>query len=356
MKSRNIFPILVTGGAGYIGSHVVWTLREQGYPVVILDNLQQGHRKAIRGCKFVHADLLDQTQLDKIFKKYAFSAVVHLAGSIAVEEGVKNPHKYFKNNLVASINLVEAMINHQVNKLIFSSTAAVYAENYPKVRTGKSMDPVKNRLTENHPLGPTNPYGITKLMFEQLLAWYSRGHNLHYIALRYFNAAGAHPSGQIGEDHRPETHLIPLVLKTALGQKPHLKIFGTHYPTKDGTCVRDYIHVSDIAQAHILALKKILWDTEQVKKSNRQTVSRIYNLGNGQGFSVKEIIQTAQEITGRLVKTVLAPPRAGDQALLIADASRIKKELGWSPKYKTLSSIIESAWRWHKAHPRGFND
>ncbi|OGS44650.1 MAG: UDP-glucose 4-epimerase GalE [Elusimicrobia bacterium RIFOXYD2_FULL_34_15] len=324
--------ILVTGGAGYIGSHTVVELLEMGYEVITLDNLQKGHKEAVNGGKFIQADLLNKQELDEVFKNNKIDAVVHFAADSLVGESVENPNKYFKSNLIGSLNLLDAMVKHEVKKIVFSSSAAVYGE------------PDRIPIQEDNKTFPTNPYGETKLMFENVIKWYDNAYGIKYVSLRYFNAAGAHISGKIGEDHNPESHLIPIVLQAALGQRPYVQIFGTDYETKDGTCVRDYIHITDLAMAHILALKRL-------EDSGN---SAIYNLGNGEGFSVREIIKVAEEVTGKKINTKDTPRRAGDPATLIATSEKIQKELKWAPKYHQIKTIIETAWNWHKSHPKGF--
>lgn len=326
--------ILVTGGAGYIGSHTVLELLNMGYAVITLDNLQKGHKKAVLGGKFVKVDLLDNEKLDAVFKKNKIDSVVHFAADSLVGESVQNPGKYFKSNIIAGINLLEAMLKYGVRKIIFSSSAATYGE------------PDRIPIQEDNRTFPTNPYGETKLMFENILKWYDNAHGLKYVSLRYFNAAGAHSTGKLGEDHDPESHLVPIVLQTVLGQRPHVEVYGTDYKTKDGTCVRDYIHITDLAMAHILGLKKLDENGDSV----------IYNLGNGEGFSVKEIIKVAQEVTGKKINTKNGPRRAGDPAVLIASSEKIKKELNWKPKFHEIHTIIETAWKWHKNNPSGFGD
>jgi len=326
--------ILVTGGAGYIGSHTVSELLDMGHEVITLDNLQKGHKKAVLGGKFVKVDLLDKEKLDEVFKKNKIDSVVHFAADSLVGESVQNPGKYFKSNIIAGINLLNAMTKYDVKKIIFSSSAATYGE------------PDRIPIQEDNRTFPTNPYGETKLMFENILKWYDNAHGLKYVSLRYFNAAGAHSSGKIGEDHSPESHLVPIVLQAALGQRPHVEVYGTDYKTKDGTCVRDYIHITDLAMAHILGLKRL----------DENGASVIYNLGNGEGFSVKEIIKVAEEVTGKKINTKNGPRRAGDPAVLIASSEKIKKELNWKPKFHEIHTIIETAWKWHKEHPKGFDD
>lgn len=325
--------VLVTGGAGYIGSHTVMELIDLGYDVIVLDNLQKGHKQAVLHGKFVNVDLRDIDKLDAVFKKNKIDAVIHFAADSLVGESMKEPNKYFVNNVVSGINIVKCMVKYKVNKIIFSSTAATYG------------DPVKVPIEENNPTIPTNPYGESKLTFEKMLRWYDSAYGIKYVSLRYFNAAGAHKSGKIGEDHNPESHLIPIVLQVVLGKRPQVEIFGNNYPTPDGTCVRDYVHVTDLANAHVLALKKL---------ENKNPESGIYNLGNGKGFSVKEIIKVSEKVTGKKIKTVFGPRRAGDPATLVASSKRIKKELGWKPKFDSIDTIVSTAWEWHRTHPDGF--
>lgn len=319
--------ILVTGGAGYIGSHVVQYLVEKGYNPVVLDNSSEAHStlsEIKNKVEIVVGDLGDKELLENIFKKYSFEAVIHFAGSIEAGESMKNPSAFFQNNVVNGIGLLDTMVRHNVKKIIFSSSAAVY----------KAKDGL---LTENDTLAPENFYGETKLKFERLLHWYNRIHGIKYVSLRYFNAAGA--AFDLGENHVQETHLIPLVLQTALGRRDHLKIFGSTYPTADGTCVRDYIHVLDLARAHLLALQKI------------EETPQIYNLGTGKGHSVYEIIKIAEEITGKKIPVIEAPVREGDSPYLVADPTKIQKDLGWKAEYD-IRDIIKSAWEFHKKEIR----
>ncbi len=324
--------ILVTGGAGYIGSHTVLELINRNHRVVVLDNLSKGHRAALGGVELVHGDTSDTVLLKELFKKHRIEAVVHFAASSLVGESVRQPADYYHNNVVKGLALLDAMVESGVLCMVFSSTAAVYGE------------PVEVPIPEEHPTVPTNPYGATKLALEGAMGWYGRAYGLRCTSLRYFNAAGADPSGEIGEDHDPESHLIPLVLKSAMGLIPHLEIYGTDYPTPDGTCVRDYIHVSDLAAAHALALDALASGTP----------SAVYNLGNGNGYSVLEVIKTAEEVVGRPIKVKYGPRRPGDPAALVASSRRIKNELGWQPRFADLKTIIETAWRWHSGHPAGF--
>lgn len=324
--------ILVTGGAGYIGSHAVRRLLQNNYEVVVYDSLINGHKESLPAeAELFVGDLNDKEKLDKLFKENNFDAVIHFAGFIEVGESMKNPAKFYRNNVVNTLNLLEAMVNNNIKKIIFSSTAALFG--YP------DEIPIKEETKKN----PVNVYGRTKLIIEQMLQDFDVAYGLKFIALRYFNASGA--DFGIGEDHNPETHLIPLVLQVALGKRKSISIFGTDYPTKDGTCIRDYIHVTDLVDAHMLALKKLL----STNKSN------YYNLGNGNGYSVREIIEIAREITGHKIPAVKSERRAGDPAVLIADSTKIQKELGWKPKHD-LKKIIKSAWEWHKNNPDGFKE
>ncbi len=325
--------ILVTGGAGYIGSHVVRELLRQNRKPVVFDNLQTGHQNAAKGAPFIKGDLSDYKKLEETFQSYPIDAVMHFAADCSVGESVQNPVKYFNNNVKNSLNLIEMMETFEVRKFIFSSSAAVYGE--PKIIP----------IREDHPCLPTNPYGETKWVFEKVLQAFHDQGKLNFIALRYFNAAGADPDGKFGEDHSPETHLIPLVIRAAL-DGTSVSVFGADYPTPDGTCIRDYIHISDLALAHILALKKL----EQEK------ISGIYNLGNGNGFSVREVIETARKISGREVASVNSPRRPGDPARLVASSKKMREELGWIPNFPDLEAIVETAWEWHKNHPKGYGD
>jgi UDP-glucose 4-epimerase len=324
--------ILVTGGAGYIGSHTVLYLKQRGEEVIVLDNLQKGHRDAVLDAKFYKGDLKDDAILDQIFKTHHIDAVIHFAANSLVGESVEKPLEYYDNNVIGTYHLVKKMIEHGVKKIVFSSTAATYG------------NPVRVPIQEDDPTVPTNPYGDTKLAIEKMLKWADGAYGLKSVSLRYFNAAGADPEGRIGEDHTPETHLIPIVLQVALGQRDKVSIFGDDYPTEDGTCIRDYIHVMDLAEAHYLALQKL----------NNTNESGVYNLGNGKGFSVKEVIETCRKVTKRDIPVEIAPRRAGDPAVLIASSEKAKRELGWEPKYPSLEEIITHAWNWHKNNPNGF--
>jgi len=324
--------ILVCGGAGYIGSHMVAALLEKGKEVVILDNFQKGHKDAVLGGKIYEGDLRDRKILDKVFTENKIDAVIDFAADSLVGESVVEPLKYFENNVSGTLSLLRAMKDYDVKYIVFSSPAATYGE------------PENIPILENDKTFPTNPYGESKLTVEKILKWCDNAYGIKYTALRYFNAAGAHESGKIGEDHKPETHLIPLILETALGKREKIMIFGDDYKTEDGTCIRDYIHVMDLASAHLLALDRLIKGGE----------SRIYNLGNGKGFSVKDVIETARRVTGREIKSEVAPRRAGDPAILIASSQKAIDELGWEPKFNSLETIIETAWKWHVNHPNGY--
>jgi len=326
--------VLVTGGLGYVGSHAVKLLVDRGIEVVGLDDLSFGHKKAACGSEVLIGDIGDAELLRSIFKKYGIDSVMHFAAFADVGESVKNPQKYYINNVSKSLVLLQQMMEAGVKKLIFSSTAAVFGE------------PQAVPIPEEHPKNPTNPYGRSKLMLEEILSEYDHAYGLKWIALRYFNASGADPSGIIGEDHKPEHHLIPIVLDVALGKRESVSIFGTDWPTPDGTCIRDYVHVTDLAQAHLLALEAL--------ESGAQ--SNVYNMGNGNGYSVLEVISTAEIVTGQKIKAIPAPRREGDPARLVAGSDKIKRELGWKPEFPELKTIIETAWRWHSSHPDGFGD
>ena len=327
--------ILVLGGAGYIGSHTVYELIDAGRDVVVADNLLTGFRAAVHPkARFYQLDIRDRSALDELFTKEKIEGVIHFAASSQVGESMSDPLKYYDNNLHGTMVLLQAMVAHGVDKIVFSSTAATYGE------------PERVPILETDRTDPTNCYGETKLAMEHMMRWVSRAHGLKYVALRYFNACGAHPSGAIGEAHNPETHLIPLILQVPNGQREKISIFGDDYPTKDGTCIRDYIHVSDLAQAHILALDHLLQGGE----------SDVFNLGNGVGFTVKEVIDVARAVTGHPIPAETCPRRAGDPAQLIASSKKAVEQLGWKPKYNDLNTIIASAWQWHSAHPRGYEE
>ncbi len=326
--------ILVNGGAGYIGSHVVEMLIERGHSVVVFDNLIAGHRAAVHPkATFVQGDLLNKADLQAVFAANQFDGIMHFASHILVGESMSNPFKYLHDNYLTMLNTLEMATQHNVKRFILSSTAALFD------------DPKRIPIDETEALVPGSVYGETKLQCERLLLWMDRIYGLRYCCLRYFNACGAHPNGHIGEDHAPESHLIPLVLQVALGQREALNIFGDDYPTPDGTCVRDYIHVLDLGEAHILALEAL-----------SDGPSRVYNLGNGLGYSVKEVIEMARKVTGHAIPVTVGPRRAGDLPALVADSTRIKQELGWHPEFGNLAQIIETAWNWHKTHPHGYED
>ena len=325
--------ILVLGGAGYIGSHTVRELIDKEYEVVIVDNLFTGFKQSIpKNVKFYEGDIRDFDFINSVFKKEKPNAVIHFAAYSLVGESVTNPLKYYDNNLYGTKVLLQAMLENNVDKIVFSSTAAVYGEpeNIPILETDRTI--------------PTNPYGETKLAMEKLMMWVAKAHNLKYVSLRYFNACGAHISGEIGEAHKPESHLIPLVLQVPNGKREYISIFGSDYDTDDGTCIRDYIHVTDLADAHILAVNYLMNGGE----------SNIFNLGNGIGYSVKEVINTARKVTNHPIPAKEESRRAGDPARLVASGQKAKDILGWEPKYTNLSDIIESAWKWHSTHPDGF--
>lgn len=324
--------ILVTGGAGYIGSHAVAELLAKGEEVVVVDNLQQGHRDALLGGKLYVGDLRDGDFLDAVFQENKIDAMIHFAANSLVGESMQNPAKYYHNNVYGTLCLLEKMNEYGVKKIVFSSTAATYGEpeNIPILESDRTL--------------PTNTYGETKLAMEKMMKWFDTAHGIKYVSLRYFNAAGAHESGKIGEDHKPETHLIPIILQVALGQRAHISIYGEDYATPDGTCIRDYIHVSDLSDAHVLAVEKLRQGAE----------SQTYNLGNGKGFSVKEVIDIARKVTGHEIPAVVEARRAGDPAVLVATSDRARQELGWKPSRDSLEAIIESAWRWHQSHPNGY--
>ena len=322
--------ILVTGGAGYIGSVVVAELLERGYEPIVFDDLSHGHRAALRGgAKLTVGNIADRAALERSFAEFKPAAVMHFAAFIEAGESMQHPERFFRNNTANALTLLEVMLAHDVKRFVFSSTAALYGT------------PEKTPIEESAPLRPTNAYGESKLLVEQMLAWFQRIHGLRYACLRYFNAAGA--ADEQGEDHHPESHLIPLALQVALGTRRELSIFGTDYPTPDGTCVRDYIHVTDLASAHLLVL-------EALKENQRL----IYNLGNGRGFSVREVIETVRRVTGHPIPARESPRRPGDPAVLVASSEKIKQELGWRPKYADLESIVRSAWQWRQAHRDGY--
>ncbi len=325
MQDKPSLKILVVGGAGYIGSHMVKMLGRQGCSVTTLDDLSSGHRDAVLHGEFVQGTLADRALLDELLSR-GFDAVMHFASFIQVGESVQHPAKYYQNNVVNTLNLLDAMCAHGVQRLVFSSTAATFGE------------PQYSPIDERHPQWPINPYGRTKWMMEQILGDYDKAYGLKSVCLRYFNAAGADPEGQLGERHEPETHLIPLVLQAASGRRANISVFGRDYDTPDGTCIRDYIHIEDLCAAHALALQSLM----------RGEGSQAYNLGNGNGFSVQEVIDTAERVTGRAVAVVNAPRRMGDPARLVADASWARSQLGWQPRYPDLVTIVEHAWHWEQ--------
>jgi len=323
--------ILVLGGAGYIGSHTVYELIEKGHQVVIIDNLETGHIEAVHPeALFYKADLRHRDEIDQVLdQEKDIDAVIHFAANSLVGESMVNPLKYYDNNLCGTKVLLQSLVAHGITKIVFSSTAATYGE------------PVRTPIEEEDPTVPTNTYGETKLAMEKMFYWTSKAHDLNYVSLRYFNACGAHKSGKIGEDHHPETHLIPLILQVPNGEREAIQIFGSDYPTKDGTCIRDYIHVTDLAMAHILAVEYLL-------KGNK---SATFNLGNGVGFSVQEVIEVARKVTQHSIPVNIVERRSGDPAILIASSEKAQTILGWKPKYNSLTTIIESAWAWHKKAP-----
>lgn len=325
--------ILVLGGAGYIGSHTVYELIDAGKDVVIVDNLETGHIEAVHPkAKFYQGDIRDRTFVDSVFESETIDGVIHFAANSLVGESMTNPLKYYDNNLCGTKVLLESMVAHGIDKIVFSSTAATYGE------------PERVPILETDRTEPTNCYGETKLSMEKMFKWTSIAHGLRFVSLRYFNACGAHVSGSIGEAHNPESHLIPLILQVPNNQREFISIFGDDYDTKDGTCIRDYIHVTDLAQAHILAMDYLMHDGE----------NNIFNLGNGVGFTVKEVIDTAREVTGHPIPAKVTPRRAGDPAQLIASSEKARTVLGWNPQHADLKEIIETAWNWHKNHPNGF--
>ena len=324
--------ILVAGGAGYIGSHMVALLVKRGYEVVVADNLRTGHWQSVKGARRLYVgDLRDAAFLNRVFGENHIDGVINFAAFSLVGESVTDPLKYYENNVEGAVSLLSAMRAHGVDKIVFSSTAATYGE------------PEKQPIEESDRTEPTNPYGATKLAIENMLKWCDRAYGIHYVALRYFNAAGSDTETGIGEDHDPESHLIPLVMKTALGQRDHIGIYGEDYPTPDGTCVRDYIHVKDLAQAHLLALEYLARGGE----------SDVFNLGSGNGYSVRQIIETARRITGREIRATAEPRRGGDPSVLIASNKKAAERLGWHPALG-LDQIVSDAWAWHSSHPNGY--
>lgn len=324
--------ILITGGAGYLGSHTVKYFLENNEDVIVVDNLQSGFREAIKIDNFYNIDIRNIEELDKVFKVNKIEAVIHFAANSLVGESMERPYEYYHNNVYGMLSLLDVMKVNNVDKIVFSSTAAIYGE------------PKSIPLVEEDETNPTNAYGETKLAMEKMMKWFDRAYGIKYVSLRYFNAAGAHESGMIGEAHNPETHLIPLIFQVPLQKREKIYIFGDDYTTKDGTCIRDYIHVMDLASAHYLAL-------EYIRKGNK---SDIFNLGNGNGYSVKEVIDTARKVTGQFIPAEVRERRDGDPAILIASAEKAKSILGWKPQFDSLEKIITDAWNWHRNHPNGF--
>ena len=329
----DIMKILVCGGAGYIGSHIVRELLNKNYEVAVLDNFSTGHIGSVPKAAIIETgDIRDKNFLKDVFEKHQFDCVMHFCANSQVGESMERPIKYYNNNVYGTLCLLETMVEFKVKNFIFSSTAAVYGE------------PEELPITEATTKKPTNTYGETKLAVEKMLKWIGEAHGLSYMIFRYFNASGAYPSGEIGEDHTPESHLIPLILQTALGQREKISIFGDDYKTVDGTCVRDYIHVMDIAAAHILGMEKLFQGGQ----------SDVFNLGNGNGFSVKEVIERVKSITGKEFEVEMAGRRPGDPAMLIASSAKARNQLGWTPAYADLDTIIKTAWEWHRIHPHGY--
>jgi UDP-glucose 4-epimerase len=325
--------VLVTGGAGYIGSVVADELLRAGHDVVVFDNLSRGHRQAVpRNAELVVGDLADRGGLEQLLRSRRIDAVMHFAALIEAGESMKAPEEFFRNNTSNALTLLEAMLAAQVMRFVFSSTAALFG------------NPERTPIEEDDPVHPTNAYGESKLLVERMLSWFHQIHGLRYASLRYFNAAGASRPDQ-GEAHQPETHLIPRILQVALGRAEHVNIFGTDYLTRDGTCIRDYIHVSDLARAHLLALEAL---------ASESSSRLIYNLGSGQGFSVREVVEVAREVTQHAVPVIESPRRAGDPAVLIASSKKIRRDLGWQPRFPDLKAIVESAWQWQRTHPDGY--
>jgi len=318
--------ILVTGGAGYIGSHYVLYERERGEEVVVLDNLIYGHPEAVLDAQLVVGDMADRALLERILSDYPITAVVHFAAFASVPESVEHPEKYYRNNVLATFTLLEAMRKHNVRHLVFSSSAATFG------------NPVYTPIDEAHPQKPINPYGESKEMCERMMAAYDRAYGLRFVSLRYFNAAGADPKGRIGESHDPETHLIPIILQAAAGKRDYVHVYGTDYDTPDGSCIRDYVHILDLAQAHARALDML----------RAGASSGFYNLGSEHGYSVREVIRVCEQVTGRPIKTVDGPRRPGDPAVLVASAAKAKAELGWQPQFQDLAEIVQTAWNWEQ--------
>jgi len=327
--------IVVTGGAGYIGSHIVRMLSDDGAQVVVIDDLSRCHRSAVGDARLVVGDFGERKLLDSLLGAGEVDCVVHMAARSLVGESVTKPGEYYRNNVARGLVLLDAIRDHRVPGLIFSSSAAVYGE------------PSETPINEQHPTSPTNPYGETKLALERAFHWYRRAYGSRYVSLRYFNAAGAQPDGTLGEDHEPESHLIPNLLQALSGDGDPVPLFGDDYPTPDGTCVRDYVHVVDLARAHVLAIERL---------RRGELEAELLNLGNGEGFSVREVVDSIERVTGQRPPTRLAPRRAGDPARLVASASLAEERLGWRPELRSLDEIVATAWNWHRAHPRGFDD
>ena len=327
-------PILITGGAGYIGSHTVKYLQNQNEEIIVVDSLQTGHQTAVQADYFYKIDIRDKNELDKIFNTHKIQAVIHFAANSIVGESMEKPYEYYHNNVYGMLSLLGVMKQNNVNKIVFSSAAATYGE------------PKNIPIFESDQTVPTNTYGETKLAMEKMMKWFDQAYGIKFVSLRYFNAAGTHESGTIGEDHFPETHLIPLILQVPLGKREKVNIFGDDYSTKDGTCIRDYIHVMDLASAHFLALKYLRTGGE----------SDVINLGNGNGYSVREVIETARKVTQHEIPSEIKERRAGDPAVLIASSEKAKEVLGWKPQYNSLEKIIEDAWTWHKNNPNGYGE
>ncbi len=324
--------ILITGGAGYIGSHTVKYFQEHNEDIIVVDNMQSGHENSVEVDYLYKIDIRDKGELDKVFKNHNIEAVIHFAANSLVGESMEKPYEYYHNNVYGMLCLLDVMKNNNVDKIVFSSSAATYGE------------PKNVPIIESDETSPTNTYGETKLAMEKMMKWFDQAYDIKYVSLRYFNAAGALETGEIGEDHCPETHLIPLILQVPLGKRDKIYIFGDDYPTEDGTCIRDYIHVMDLATAHYKAL-------EYLRAGNK---SDIFNLGNGNGYSVRQVIETAKKITRQQIPAEVVERRAGDPAILIASAEKAKKILGWKPEFDSLEKIVEDAWRWHKNNPNGY--
>jgi UDP-glucose-4-epimerase GalE len=327
--------ILVSGGAGYIGAHTVLALQEAGFEVLVLDDFSEGHRAALRGTPYARGSLLDRQFVQDLFARHAIAGVVHFAARCYVAESVERPGRYYENNVGGTLNLLDAMVTRGCLRIVFSSTCATYGEpeTVPIVEEARQL--------------PVNPYGKTKLVCEYMLRDFAHAHGLGVVALRYFNAAGADPQGRLGEDHRPETHLIPLVIAAAAGRLPQIKVFGSDYPTPDGTCIRDYVHVTDLAQAHVLALQSLL---------DGVAGFRAFNLGNCAGTSVREVIAAVERVSKKRVPQLLAERRPGDPPVLVGSPAKIQRELGWQPRHAEIDAIVASAWQWHTAHPEGYGD